>query len=133
MNKLKNPSEDRGIRIGAWSIFWVYSGLIVKGAVLRASEIPHFLIGINDKLIHGVEYFILFWAARYAFTRTRIQKLQHRRVEAAVLYSLFMGSFTEILQLWVPTRSCDIADFGADALGTGLAWLMSTLIIRKAK
>ncbi len=97
---------------------------------MRASEIPHFLVQFNDKLIHGTEYFILFWIARYAFTKTRIQKLNCRPAGAAVFYSLLLGALTEVLQLWVPTRSCELADFGADALGAGLAWALS-LIIRK--
>ena len=92
------------------------------------SEFPRFLARLNDKLVHGTEYFIFFWIARYAFTKTRIQILCERPVEAAVFYSLLMGGLTEVLQLWVPMRSCDFADFKADALGAGLAWAMLSII-----
>ena len=107
----------------AWVPFLIYTLLIIQGAILRPNRIPAFIYRINDKLLHGLEFFLLFFLALNAFLGMR-----WRRSEAmAVIYCAFMGGLTEFLQLYVPGRSCDVKDWLADMAGTlfGLAIIAS--------
>ncbi len=96
-----------------WLPFWACN------AILPPSQIPRFLHRFNDKLIHGVEFFVLFWAAFNAFRLARSGWIKHSGI-LAFGWCCFMGVLTETVQYFVKGRSSDVADLRADALGAGL-------------
>jgi VanZ family protein len=54
------------------------------------------------------------------------------QITPALLYCLLYGATDEIHQYFVPSRSCDIFDWFADATGALLATLFIVLTIRRA-
>ena len=106
-----------------WLPFWACNALILKGALLPPSQIPRFLHRFNDKLIHGVEFFLLFWAAFNAFRLAKSAWIKHSGI-LAFGWCCFMGVLTEIVQFFVKGRTSDVSDLRADALGAGLGLIL---------
>lgn len=69
-----------------------------------------------DKLVHGVEYFILGWLWLWALTPFRWKSLGLALVLAAVWAGL-----DEWHQTWVPGRDGSLEDLAADMAGVLLA------------
>lgn len=115
----------------AWGLFWAYNAFILSGAVAPPHLIPRPFIFLNDKLIHGIEFFILYWIARNAFTESAPAFLSKRAWILAWGYGVLMGGFTELLQLYVPSRSLEGYDFLADVLGGSIALGMGYLAFEK--
>ena len=85
------------------------------------SEIPEIFIQINDKLIHGAEFFVMMLVAYRTFERAAAEILYRYRWADAILYSLFLGALTECLQFFAPGRSPEFLDFLADSGGVIVA------------
>ncbi|MSR77454.1 MAG: VanZ family protein [Candidatus Omnitrophica bacterium] len=107
-----------------WIPFWTATAVIVRGAVMPPKDIPQFLFEVNDKLIHGAEFFVMMLIAYHAFERALSEKIHRYRFSDAILYSLFLGALTECLQFYTPGRSPDIFDFFADSVGVAAAALI---------
>ncbi len=132
MNTSKNPSNPEVSFsrrwLSGWLPFWAYSTLVFKGAILPASQIPRFLSRFNDKFLHAVEFFILFFITEHAFHLARRWLSRHPGV-LAYGYCAFMGVATEVAQRFAKGRTPDFYDFIADIFGAGLAFLGYGLIL----
>ena len=115
MNSSRKNRTER--RLLGWIPFVVYSYLVFKGAILPPEKIPHFLHRFNDKFLHGLEFFLLFFFAENAFKKSQIKFLVRRPLFSACGYSLLFGALTEWAQIPVPGRSCDFLDWLTDAAG----------------
>ena len=105
-----------------WIIFLAYTVLVYQTAVLPPNRIPKFWLHVNDKLSHGLQYFLLFWAAWNAFRK--IQKWNPRAAAGALFYCAVLGILTEFSQLHVPGRQADLKDWLADMAGAVLGLLL---------
>lgn len=118
--------------IFGWLPWVVFSGLILRGAVLPPEKIPHWLLQYSDKHVHSAEFFILFWFTWNALRR--IPKLTFKAVLTAVFcYGAFLGILTEVMQYWAPGRFPDIQDFTADMIGITAAASLRCLFRRPSK
>lgn len=126
MTSLKTPSKL------PWILLWAYSALILKGALLSAEDLPRFFSFLNDKLVHGSEYFLLLPLAWWAFRFSSRAWLNRRSMAWAFRYCLFLGILTECVQIGSATRTASLDDFAADALGASLSFLL-IILIRKGK
>jgi len=102
----------------------VYTGIIIYFAVLPGQNVDYAVITNNSVIWHFIEYFgltliaiITFMAIRmpYFFTLTNI-------------YCIIVAAFTEIIQLWVPGRSCSLTDFLVDVAGIGTIWIITFVL-----
>ena len=75
------------------------------------SSIPNF-----DKLVHavlyGVEGFLLYFAIRWKGP----ERFSWKRALLVGLVMMVWGSLDEIHQLWIPGRSCEVADAVTDTI-----------------
>ena len=110
--------------------FWIYSLLVFYTAVLPAKDIPHLFANINDKLLHTGEYAFLFVCAFNAFRKAKTSLFQNYCYGLSFGYCLAMGVLTEYSQRFVRTRSAEVLDLFADAVGAGLAMFVVLLIRR---
>ncbi|NPA58288.1 MAG: VanZ family protein [Aquificae bacterium] len=83
--------------------FWIYTAV-----VLFFSFIPSPEIGVSDKLIHFIEFFIFAVLVKEAYSTS---------YWGAFFYSLFLAVFIEAVQFFLPYRTADYGDFLADLLG----------------
>lgn len=129
------PSEQVSARwrILSWGLFLAYSAFVYKGAILTPSEIPRFLLHMNDKFIHGFSYFLLFGAALLAFKNSRWIYLRVLPEKSALVYCAIMGIVTEVSQIFVPGRSCDASDWTADVTGAALGLFLHSLLRKRRK
>ena len=117
----------------SWALFLAWSGFVFQGAVLPSNKIPLFLLHMNDKIVHGLSYLILFGTALFAFKNTRWIFLRVSPEKSALVYCAVMGIVTEISQIFVPGRVCDAADWTADVLGAVLGLFLYRRLIHKEK
>lgn len=116
-----------------WIPFGAASALILHGAFLSPDDIPKLLIHLNDKVVHGMEYFVLFLFSANAFRRAAQAWLTAYPDSLAFGYCLMMGIVTEIAQFWAPGRMPDIFDWAMDGLGAAAAWTLIFLIALGAR
>jgi VanZ family protein len=116
-----------------WVLFWAYSLLVLKGAIMSAYDFPGFLGRLNDKLVHGAEYLLLIFISWAAFRAARTPPLQNRPLAFAFGYCLIMGVLTECLQAGSETRSPSVADFLADAAGTAMGFILILIFKNRKK
>lgn len=124
-------AESRRRRL-TWTFFWAWSIFIFQGAILPPYRIPRLLVRFNDKLLHGVEYFILFFAAFNAFRLARGVWFHCRPLFNALLWCFWMGLVTEWAQSFVPDRYPSVGDFAADFVGAMLGVLLYILFRRRS-
>jgi len=134
---LKNPSNDVPAFWKRWLLGWLpfaaVSAVVFQSAVLPPRDIPSFLSQINDKLIHGAEYFLLALAAIHAFRMAKSAFFREKSAMLALFYGSAMGVVTEISQLYVAGRACDFFDWLADFTGTVLALLLTGWVLKKKR
>lgn len=109
------PSK-RWLLIKYWAPVFLYCGIIVYLSSLSypSRPLPSFLFGLNDKLLHGVEYGILgilLYRALHQTTRTI------RSICLSIICAVAFGISDELHQWFVPNRQADIADILADTVG----------------
>lgn len=133
MKTLKTVSEPSpvpgGLLFLRWLLLFAYSFVVVLGAITPASKIPTFLSYFNDKAIHATEFFILMGVVLYSLSLEN----RKRRIVLAFIYCAAMGTITEWLQYFVPSRSMSFWDFIADTAGFSLAALLFYLFCKKGK
>lgn len=105
----------------AWSFFCAYSAFVFQGSLIPLERIPQFFLHVNDKLMHGIEYFLLYDAGVWAFRQAKAEGLRLRSVWVAIAWCLLMGLATEGTQSFIPGRRASFADLLADLGGTVVA------------
>ncbi len=110
-----------------WFPFWAYSFFVYQSAILPPEKIPIFFTEINDKAVHGIEYFILFLFTVHAFLGAKSSRLHSRPLLYALGWCLLMGMATEISQAFVPGRTASFLDWAADVAGGLLAMFLYRL------
>ncbi len=100
-----------------WIPFWLYSAFVFITAILPPDQVPSALTLLNDKVTHGLEYFLLSLLTWNAFARSRIPQLHARISLFTSLYGLATGAATELAQRWVPGRFSEWWDWVADGAG----------------
>lgn len=84
----------------------------------------------TDKLVHAALYCVLGGLLALAFAVASPMRGRGRIILAAFALGLAYGGFDELHQAFVPTRSPDLLDLAADALGLALgAWLAFDFIV----
>ncbi len=107
------------IGVAVWATVLGYMGLIFWGSSLPESGTP-LSWGLNDKLLHALEYgglSLLVATALWLTTNTSVKKCALIAVAWCVLY----GVSDEVHQIWTPTRGCNPFDLMADASGAMLS------------
>jgi VanZ family protein len=82
----------------------------------RLLDFPH-----SDKVIHACQFAVLSFLICRFFLRHRAGMGRFRIFISSVLISAGYGAVTELIQKFVPGRTADVADAGADAAGAILA------------
>jgi len=90
---------------------------------------PRFLAVMNDKFLHLIQYFLLFFFAVNAFRRVRFFWSGAHAPVYAFAYCLLVGVATECLQYYAPGRRPDFADWIADTAGAGGALALYSLTL----
>jgi VanZ family protein len=95
---------------------WFAVGLLLAAAIAVVSLVPPKnlpLVGISDKVEHGLSYLILaFWFASVIVRRDYF---------VLMLSLLVFGGAIELVQGWMGLgREADLMDLGADAIGIAL-------------
>ncbi len=122
MEQTKNKSLARWVWGALWiayaiSIFY-FSSQPIPDAESLFSEIP-----FGDRGAHFGEYFLFGLLTCLAL---RPQTRQHWGV--TLFFALAYAASDEVHQLFVPTRSASLFDWGADALGIGVSALSYGLL-----
>ena len=107
-----------------WIPFILASALIFHGSTLSPRALPPIFLRLDDKLVHGLEYFILFLLSANAFKRASQKWLVVYAASLAFGYCVLMGAVTETAQFFVPGRVPDLMDWAVDGLGAAFAWLI---------
>ena len=98
----------------------VWGFLIVYFSLLPGNEVPDVLADINDKLVHGLIYFVSAGLIYLGFIRYNFSN----RVTSLALWiniaiCISGGALIEVIQhYWVANRNGDWQDFLANALGS---------------
>jgi VanZ family protein len=90
-------------------------------AVSSISSPPDLSTSIGDKGAHGLLYSGLAALMVRALAGGGWRPFGVGIALAALAYSVLYGATDEIHQLFVPTRTADVADLAADAVGAALA------------
>jgi VanZ family protein len=96
------------------------------GTHIPAPRLPR--VPVNDKTIHTVMYGLL--AASLMVSLHLSDKLKPGTGITVLAILLAYGAIDEWTQILV-NRSCELADWHADAAGAGVAVVVVTLILRK--
>lgn len=80
-----------------------------------------------DKVVHGVEFFVLAVLVSWALARGSSGRLFLRLLAAAPIMALLAG-LTELLQSQVPGRSAEVLDLVADLVGILLGVAAAMLV-----
>jgi len=110
------------------SIYWL---LITVGMTIPAEKIIKY--SINDKLEHMISQFIL--AIFVLFFNAFQEKFKIIRKHPFIFVFVFLalyGAVSELIQLFIPDRFCDIYDWLADIIGILTAVILLYPIFGKA-
>ena len=113
-----------------WFLLALYSLFVFISSVMPVREIPSAITRINDKILHQVVYFWLFWIAINAFLRARQIFLREQAASLSFLYCLFFGGFTEWAQSFTADRTAEWGDWFAD-IAAGLLGFIFYHLLKK--
>lgn len=112
---------------GAWRLaYWappiVYALVIflLSGLPHPEEELPSFLGGVSDKLLHLVEYGVLGLLCYRAFRWAAGEWGARHALWLAMVTAIIYGLSDELHQVFVPPREADPWDLMADAIGAAL-------------
>ncbi len=77
-----------------------------------------------DKWVHAGIFGVLALLFYIPFARTNISKSEKNKIFAIITFlAMGWGFTTECIQIYIPGRSFDIADWAADSFGIVLIWV----------
>lgn len=77
-----------------------------------------------DKLVHTAMYFTLAMASVIELSKLGKLKSPKSVILWALIVPILFGGLVEILQNYIPGRSCDVIDFIANSIGVILAYVL---------
>jgi VanZ family protein len=77
-------------------------------------------IGESDKLNHFLAFFLFAILLRFSYGVTFFQ---------GIVLSIAFGGFIELIQAFIPYRSCEFLDLGADGLGAILGSILLSILL----
>lgn len=115
----------------AWLPLYAYAALIFAQSHFPSPEMPP-IFSVSDKLLHLAAYAVMgvlcFRAFHARWPQARLATLCGASAAAAAFY----GVTDELHQAFIPSRSADLLDWAADALGGLLGAALFLLWIRFA-
>jgi len=112
-----------------WLPVLLYCLLIFIQSSFPASEhVPEF--DFSDKLLHAGAYAVLGFLLYRAFSAMENGATTVRLIAMSIFLTALYGASDEIHQYFVPSRSAELLDFAADAIG-GILGVMTAMIIYK--
>jgi VanZ family protein len=109
------------------TLYWL---ALFIGTSIPVDQLPS--VGISDKIIHLVAYFLLAILLNLTLIYQRKSRLLFRKAPIAIIFiASIYGALDEIHQLYVPGRSAEVLDWTADAIGASLGVLLVTFLIKK--
>ena len=91
---------------------------------------------LNDKQVHAVTYGVLAALCLMGLTGWRWRRIGGASLLGALVIAVLYGVSDEIHQAFVPGRTPDVADVGADAVGAATAliaaWAWAILLRRRS-
>lgn len=112
------------IPVIAWAL------LIFTLTSIPTLETPSLGFDAEDKLYHFIVYFVFGFLLTRALLQDRIDWLKKSLIAGPILGALF-AAFDEFHQLFIPGRSCDIADALADISGILVAQIAFYFLYNK--
>ena len=120
-----SPALRHFLRYQFPAIAW--AGIIFFASSIPASKLPRMALMVNDKLIHGIIFFILGLLVYRAFEpRIASPDFDWGRFLIAVSAVVVYGVLDEFHQSFVPGRTVDIKD-AIGGLISGLVLFISSL------
>jgi len=122
---------NRTFSIRIFFIYWLpvilcCTAIFIQSSYPVSEQLPAFPFA--DKLLHAVAYALLGFLFFRAFRMTTVHKRTFLLVILSAVASSLYGVGDEIHQHFVPSRTADILDMAADAIGGSLgafvAWLV---------
>ncbi len=105
------------------AIVWAF--VIFIGSSIPERNLPRFIRHIDDKVVHGVVFFILgLLIYRALEIRTRPSRFAWVRIAVSILAVIGYGASDEFHQIFVPGRTPDFQDALADTVGGVFAALV---------
>lgn len=109
------------------AVYWILISLSIT-----ISPDVLFKYNFNDKLEHGISFFILTILVVLAnLVQSKSKILNNNPFYGAFLIVGLYGTASEIIQYFIPQRYCDYLDLTANFTGSGLAVAVSFLLLRK--
>ncbi len=109
--------------LGRWAAFLGFSVLLATLFNLPPEKIPPMVAGVNDKLFHFLDFFLLTLLGFRAFAYSG-QTLFHAKAgPKATGFSLGYGTLLEWNQRFIPGRAASLWDVAANVLGSLAAFL----------
>jgi VanZ family protein len=111
------PEQRQPLRL--FRLWWLI-GAGILGYIVYVTLTPHpppMPGHFTDKIFHILGYFVLTGWFVQLYTSSRLRRY-------LVLGFIGLGTVLEFAQLWVNTRSFDLADIVANTLGVLAAWLL---------
>jgi VanZ family protein len=110
------------------AVYWILISLSIT-----ISPDVLFKYSFNDKLEHGISFFILTILIVLAnLVQSKFKILMNRPFFGAFLIVGLYGTSSEIVQYFLPQRYCDYLDLAANFAGSALAIATSFLLLRKS-
>ena len=98
-------------------VFWTYALFILIMAVVPLSQSA----GGSDKLLHFLVFFIFGTLLKTSFNSS---------IPGTIIISLVYGGIIEIIQFFLPYRSCELLDLFADGFGGAVGVLSLVILYR---
>ncbi|MCK4912155.1 MAG: VanZ family protein [Candidatus Omnitrophica bacterium] len=108
----------------SWYTTYIYSFFIVVVALLPVRFPPQLLFSFQDKIIHGLIYFLLAFLIVNTFSRKKIGNSR----KYSFVYVFCLGLVLEMVHYFLPYRSFEFGDILANSIGGFLGVL---LVIKK--
>lgn len=109
----------------------LYCALIFFLSSLHHPPVPEYGVEWSDKINHTLAYTVMLLAA---FRGTRLLPYHSQigsALKTAILFTLLYGASDEYHQSFVPGRSCEIADWYADATGALVGSIIVLLTVHR--
>jgi len=123
--KKKETKLSLTIKIVSMVMFLVYVYSMFYFAMLPGQDITSELVKTNSLLLHFIEYIGLMLIT----TITLICWTESKIISKSLIVGFIVAALTELVQLFVPGRSCSFQDFFVDMLGCFSFWVFGFIIM----